>query len=183
MAARGLKPRTLSVRAGLNPEHVRQFLKGDSRSTTVETTQRLAAALGVEPSWLVGGDAPAATPVPNSGPLAFASALTLRRYLEDIDLASIRAIRETLVTAGLAALGGVGGDSPAAIPVPDLGPLAFASAVTLRRCLEDIELASIRVMRETLVRAGLATPRLLSLHEQAEQIRASLRSRANDTDD
>lgn len=58
----GLTRRGLSVRAGLDPTHVR--LIEDVRSDgepRLKTVQKLAAALGVPVMWLLAGEGPAPT--------------------------------------------------------------------------------------------------------------------------
>jgi transcriptional regulator with XRE-family HTH domain len=54
MEARRLNPRSLSLKAGLNPTAVRDMLEGRTRFPRYDTVQALSKALGVTPSQLMG---------------------------------------------------------------------------------------------------------------------------------
>lgn len=59
-------PRNVSLKAGLSDSMLAKFLKPDKpggiQSITLETAEKIAAALGVNPRWLVYGDAPMVMP-------------------------------------------------------------------------------------------------------------------------
>ena len=54
MTARGLNPRSLSLKAGLNPTAVRDMLEGRTKYPRYDTAQNLAEALGVTMLQLMG---------------------------------------------------------------------------------------------------------------------------------
>lgn len=56
MAARSLNPRSLSLKAGLNPTAVRDMLEGRTKFPRYDTAQALARALDVTPAQLMGGE-------------------------------------------------------------------------------------------------------------------------------
>ena len=53
MEQQGLNPRSLSLKAGLNPTAVRDMIEGRSRFPRYDTAQALAEALGTTPSFLM----------------------------------------------------------------------------------------------------------------------------------
>lgn len=59
-------PRSVSLKAGLSDSMLSKFLnpdkKGGIQSITLETAERIAKALDVNPRWLVYGDAPMVMP-------------------------------------------------------------------------------------------------------------------------
>jgi transcriptional regulator with XRE-family HTH domain len=57
MEARHFNPRSLSLKAGLNPTAVRDMLEGRTRFPRYDTVQALASTLGVTPAQLMGGKA------------------------------------------------------------------------------------------------------------------------------
>jgi len=57
MEARDLNPRSLSLKAGLNPTAVRDMLEGRTQFPRYDTVEALAASLGVTPAQLMGGKA------------------------------------------------------------------------------------------------------------------------------
>ena len=65
MESRGLNPRSLSLKAGLNPTAVRDMIEGRSRFPRYDTAQSLAEALDTTPAQLMSGgnigNEPAAT--------------------------------------------------------------------------------------------------------------------------
>ena len=52
---RGLNPRALSIKAGLNATAVRDMLEGRAKFPRYDTVEALSAALGVTPAQLMGG--------------------------------------------------------------------------------------------------------------------------------
>lgn len=58
MQARGLNPRSLSLKAGLNATAVRDMLEGRTRFPRYDTVKALAGSLGVTPASLMGDEAP-----------------------------------------------------------------------------------------------------------------------------
>lgn len=58
MAAQGLNPRSLSLKAGLNPTAVRDMLEGRVKFPRYDTVESLAQALCVTPAQLMGGHEP-----------------------------------------------------------------------------------------------------------------------------
>lgn len=56
MEMRGMNPRSLSLKAGLNATAVRDMLEGRTRFPRYDTVQALAKALGTTPAQLMGGE-------------------------------------------------------------------------------------------------------------------------------
>lgn len=56
MAVAGLNPRSLSLKAGLNPTAVRDMLEGRTRSPRYDTAEALAKALGTTATHLMKGE-------------------------------------------------------------------------------------------------------------------------------
>lgn len=48
--------RSVSLEAGLSDSMLNKFLKGETRSPTLETVDKLAKALDVDPRWLAYGE-------------------------------------------------------------------------------------------------------------------------------
>ncbi len=63
MQAGGFNPRSLSLKAGLNPTAVRDMLEGRTRFPRYDTVQALAEALGTTPAQLMGGEPKNAAPL------------------------------------------------------------------------------------------------------------------------
>lgn len=57
-ASPGLTARSVSLEAGLSDSMIHKFLTGGTKSMTVDNLERVAEALGVNPRWLIFGDAP-----------------------------------------------------------------------------------------------------------------------------
>lgn len=55
MEKQGIKPKTLSLEAGLNETAIRDILKGRSKNPRTDTTRKIANTLGVRHEWLVDG--------------------------------------------------------------------------------------------------------------------------------
>lgn len=71
----GLSQRKVEAKAGLHTGHVSNLLNRVSEKVTAETTQKLAAALGVDFTWLSTGDgemhaAPPSSPIPSKPRIA-----------------------------------------------------------------------------------------------------------------
>ena len=54
--------RSVSLAAGFSDSMVHKFMTGQTRSMTLESLEKLAGALGVNPRWLAFGDAPRELP-------------------------------------------------------------------------------------------------------------------------
>jgi len=55
-AKAGMSIRSVSLAAGLSDSLLSKFLKGDNDSMTIKTAEKLAAALEVDPIWLIFGE-------------------------------------------------------------------------------------------------------------------------------
>ncbi len=52
---RNIKPKTLSLKAGLNETAIRDILKGRSQNPRTDTVRKIAEALHIRPEWLLNG--------------------------------------------------------------------------------------------------------------------------------
>jgi transcriptional regulator with XRE-family HTH domain len=56
IAERKTTPRAVSLKAGLSDSMVHKFLTGATTSLTLDTVDKIAAALQVDPAWLAYGE-------------------------------------------------------------------------------------------------------------------------------
>lgn len=68
MGAKGFNPRSLSLKAGLNPTAVRDMLEGRAKFPRYDTVESLAQALEVTPAQLMGGATTHENPIPAAAP-------------------------------------------------------------------------------------------------------------------
>ena len=76
-----LKPRKLSVLAGLHPTHARLIEKGDREDPSSSATAGLARACGVEPGWLIDGIGPIIATRPELDPSREADIPAIREHI------------------------------------------------------------------------------------------------------
>lgn len=55
MEHRNIKPKTLSLKAGLNETAIRDILKGRSQNPRTDTVRKIAETLHIRPEWLLNG--------------------------------------------------------------------------------------------------------------------------------
>lgn len=89
MESHALNPRSLSLKAGLNPTAVRDMLEGRVKYPRYDTVEALAKALDVTPAQLMSGETQAVKAAPHSKakpPAVDASVATTNDPLADEDL-------------------------------------------------------------------------------------------------
>lgn len=64
---RNIKPKTLSLKAGLNETAIRDILKGRSQNPRTDTVRKIAEALHIRPEWLLNGFGAMSEDAPQTG--------------------------------------------------------------------------------------------------------------------
>lgn len=88
---KGLSVRKVSLAAGLSDSALHKFLSGSTNSPTLETVDKLADALGVDPRWLAYGE---------GDPEMASDIASLFREIDEEDMPQVRRILETFRRTG-----------------------------------------------------------------------------------